>query len=239
MRCSKSSATRRVMSRRRPRSVPMAREARLKFALVLASAAASLVVAELDVRAGDAVAGRGFFSGARNELAHEKPVIPFLTFGFPLYKDVGDRRYVASRHGELYPFDKPEGTTRIVAFGGSTTENAEVMKAHGTHYPKELERMLRSRLGRTSVEVINVGNSAYATPHALILLSLHVLSRTPDVVVLGEHVNDLMASYFPKFRVDYSNKYSNPFFGMPNAGEHASLVNRLFQRSELYWVLRN
>src|SRR6185503_15144799 len=154
----------------------------------------------------------------------------------PLYQDDGGQRFISSRHGELYPLRKGAGVLRIVAFGGSTTENIDVMKSHGTHYPRELERILRQRMGTDGVEVINVGNSAYATPHALILLSLHVLSWEPDIVILSENVNDLTAAYFPHFVSDYSNKYSHPTFGMPDFSEHDSLTNRLFQHSQLYWA---
>lgn len=216
----------------------MTKDTRRKILLVLGSLLVSLLLGEAGIRTYDAVRGAGFFAGRRNSLARPKPILPFLTFGFPLYKDDAGRRYISSRHGELYPLKKAAGIVRIVAFGGSTTEDIDVMKAHGTHYPRELEKRLRQCTGRDGVEVINVGNSAYATPHALILLSLHVLSWEPDIVILSENINDLTAAYFPHFVSDYSNKYSHPSLGMPDFSEHDSLANRLFQHSELYWAVK-
>jgi lysophospholipase L1-like esterase len=217
----------------------MTKDTRRKVLLLLGSVLFSLLLGEAGIRTYDAVRGAGFFSGRRNPLARPKPVLPFLTFGFPLYEDDGGQRFISSRHGELYPLRKGGGVLRVVAFGGSTTENVDVVKSHGTHYPRELEKILRQRLGRDGVEVINVGNSAYATPHALILLSLHVLSWEPDIVILSENVNDLTAAYFPRFVSDYANKYSHPTFGLPDFSERDSLTNRLFQHSQLYWAAKS
>src|SRR5690349_3574052 len=94
--------------------------ARWKAALVVGSILAALFAVECSVRVHDAVQGRGFFSGSRNRLSRPKPLLPFLTFGFPLYREVRGERFVSSCHGELYPLTKPAATTRIVAFGGST-----------------------------------------------------------------------------------------------------------------------
>lgn len=104
-----------------------------------------------------------------------------------------------------------------------------------------LQALLRKRLHNEAIEVINVGNSAYATPHALILLELDVLSWDPDVVILSENFNDLLAAYWPNFTYDYSHKYSHSFYTNFSAGPQRCLeevADRLCQDSQLYWVVK-
>ena len=209
--------------------------------LVLAGAFTACLLAEVGIRSLDAVRGRGFFSQDRRNIKKAAPVIPFRMFGFMPYQERNGTRYIASRHGELYPLHKPAGTFRIVCFGGSTTENESSFKAHGTHYPLVLQSLLRARLHNETIEVINVGNSAYATPQALIFLELDVLSWDPEVVILSENFNDLLAAYWPNFTYDYSHKYAHPFYTNSGAGPQRCLEevsDRLFQRSQLYWVAK-
>src|SRR5689334_6446597 len=99
----------------------MTTDTRRKVLLLLGSVLVSLLLGEVGIRTYDAVRGAGFFAGRRNPLARPKPILPFLTFGFPLYKEEGGKRFISSRHGELYPLQKGAGVLRIVAFGGSTT----------------------------------------------------------------------------------------------------------------------
>ena len=187
---------------------------------------------ELGLRVWDAAKGRGFDWDGRNRLANQRPLVPFRTFGFDPYADTDAGRVISSRWQEHYPLEKAPGTFRVVAFGGSTTEN----RVGEMHYPLRLQEMLRERLGRDDIEVINVGNQAYATPHALNLLLLHVVHWDPDLVILSQNVNDLTAAYFPEFRPDYSNKYSNDFF-LPDHENRYTTPNVLFQNSQLYWFL--
>ena len=79
-----------------------------------------------------------------------------------------------------------------------------------------------------------MGNSGYATPHFLILLELDVLSWNPDLVIVSENINDLLASYFPGFAFDYSNKYRNPAFL-----RSSSLQEQLFGWSRFYWLVKS
>ncbi len=216
-------------------SRPFKRVVALLF-LSLLSLLILFLALEIAIRSYDVIKGRGFFSSPRNILA--KPltsVRPFRTFGRDLYKKSGDQTYISSRWGELYPLEKPPGTFRIVCFGGSTTED----NVNGKHYPLLLQTLLRKQFHRDNIEVINVGYSAYATPHLLILLELDVLSWRPDLVILGENVNDLLASYFPGFTFDYSNKYSHPFYSIPNYRPNYSISNLLFQHFEFYWFIKD
>jgi len=194
-----------------------------------------ILVLELGIRGYDVWQGRGFFYEGRNILKQIKPLVPFRTFGFPLYREVNGKLYISFRQEELYPFKKPKGTFRIICFGGSTTEQ---ITRDGWHYPLLLQYLLRKRLKRDNIEVINVGNSAYATPHSLILLELDVLWWNPDLVVLSHNVNDLGVMYWPGFRVDYSNKYETRFYSVPDYASRFTLPNVLFQHFQIYWVIR-
>jgi lysophospholipase L1-like esterase len=162
-------------------------------------------------------------------------VIPFRMFGFDPYRMDGSQRLISSRWGEAYPYRKTVGTYRIVCFGGSTTED----RVDGLHYPLVLQTLLRQRLHRDNIEVINVANSAYATPHSLILLTLDVVSWEPDLVIVSHNINDLLTMYFPGFRPDYWNKFSHPFYMGPDYSERYSWSNVVFQHSRLYWVVKD
>lgn len=102
-----------------------------------------------------------------------------------------------------------------------------------------LQSLLRERLKRDDIEVINVGNSAYATPHLLILLELDVIHWKPDLVILSENINDLTAQYFRDFTFDYSNKYSHAYYTTPDYASRYTLPNLLFKNSRLYWFLKS
>ena len=207
---------------------------RLLLACVLVLAGG--LAAEFAVRSYDLLTGHGFAAGRRTR--PKRPPIPFRQFGEELYTEHFGERFIVSCHGEEFPFRKPEGTLRIVAFGGSTTHNVEAWEAARTHYPLELQRRLRQRLGREDVEVINVGYSAYSTAHSLIVLALHVLSWEPDVVLLSHNVNDRSAAYFPDFVPDYVHKYGHPTF-LGEQAEDVGVLDALLRRSEAWAFARN
>ena len=208
--------------------------------LALIALLVTLLALEVALRTIDAARGNGFFSSSRNSLGRARsPLIPFRTFGFELYQERDGVRYISSRHGELYPLEKPEGTFRIVAFGGSTTENMDTFLSDGLHYPLALQSLLRQRFRRDDIEVINVGKSAYATPHSIILLELDVLSWEPDLIILSHNINDLSVGWWPDFRFDYSNKYSHPFYGVPDYASSFTFANVVFQHSQLYWGVKS
>lgn len=182
-------------------------------------------LAEVSSRVLDVYTGYNFLY---NKTRAERPIIPFRMFGLDLYVQKDETTYIKSRHNELYPLGKPAGTYRIVAIGGSTTQNL----ADGEHYPKVLEKMLQEKYPARKIEVINVGNSGYSTAQMIILLSLDVLSWNPDAIIVSENINDLLASYFPGFTFDYSNKYSTASF-LP----FPSRVQMLLGWSRFYWIL--
>lgn len=188
---------------------------------------------ECAVRVRDMFAPRhaGFFDNQRSPLRRTPDaVVPFRIFGVRPYTTEG---MITSRHGDTFALRKPPGTFRIVCLGGSTTE----CRDSGVRYPEELQRVLRERLGRDTIEVINLGNSAYATPHLLIHMELDVLSWGADLVIVMENINDLLVNYFPDFKPDYSNAYGDPYFSLPDFAKHFNIVSALMQYSQVYWIL--
>ncbi|MCG3127593.1 MAG: hypothetical protein CHACPFDD_02459 [Phycisphaerae bacterium] len=173
----------------------------------------------------------GFFDNQRSPLRRTPDaVVPFRIFGVRPYTTDG---MITSRHGDKFPLRKPDGVFRIVCLGGSTTE----CRDSGVRYPEELQRVLRQRLGRDTIEVINLGNSAYATPHLLIHMELDVLSWDADLVIVMENINDLLVNYFPGFKPDYTNAYGDPYFSLPDFARHFNIVSALMQYSQVYWIL--
>ena len=212
---------------------------RQKLVLVVCSVLLVLVLGELGIRTRDALfKGRGFFNDERNLVVNYRSLKPFRTFGPNLYNERNGVRYCRSVHEEYFSIKKPEGTFRIVCFGGSSTENINSVKIDGTHYPLVLQNLLRAHYHRDNIEVINLGTSGYSTAHCLIMFELDVLSWEPDLIIVSENINDLQASYFPNFTFDYSNKFSHPSYGLPNLRERFTVPNLLFQHSQLYWEAR-
>lgn len=214
---------------------------KIKLALAFGSIILAFLALEVAIRTYDSLQqGRGFFDNVRNPLIHVRgQSLPFREFGFDMYQVVDGVKYIVSRHDELYPLEKPAGAFRIVAFGGSTTENSKSMAAAGIHYPKVLQEKLNARLNRDDIEVINIGFAAYSTSHALILSALDVSSWDPDLLILSHNVNDRSVQYWPDFQFDYSSKYSDPFYTRSGQTDLFTPWNIMFQWSQLYWYVAN
>jgi len=103
----------------------------------------------------------------------------------------GDTRHNSlGFRGEELAIDKPEGTTRIVCCGGSTTYGFGVHNDDLT-MPKLLQFVLREQ-GR-QVEVINAGCPGWTTFETLINFESRVLDLDPDFVVVYHGINDVLA----------------------------------------------
>jgi len=100
--------------------------------------------------------------------------------------------------GEEWERQKPEGTLRVVALGGSTT-------AGPTAWPYQLGSVLTSRLGGRDVEVHNLGIGGWTSAEALVAFAMVGLSYDPDIVVIHCVNNDMEPMRALKPEVDYSH----------------------------------
>jgi lysophospholipase L1-like esterase len=89
--------------------------------------------------------------------------------------------------------EKPAGTTRIMAVGGSTTFDI-LVSADSAAWPARLERMLNDLLPGHRVEVINAGVAAYAVDQDLIRLATELFEYHPDLIIFYHGHNDLFYS---------------------------------------------
>lgn len=88
---------------------------------------------------------------------------------------------------ERFSWEKPDGVTRILALGSSSTLGHGVSPAQA--WPKQVQELLRVR-GRPDVEVINAGISAATAELLRLDLEGVLLDLEPDVVVVSLGFND-------------------------------------------------
>mgnify|MGYP001579982479 CR=1 FL=1 len=206
-----------------------------KVFLFVAILLGMLIAAELSVRTLDYARGYPFWSNTHRNLVTKtmKPLIPYRIFGWPLYEDIDGKTYIVSVHGERYPLKKGDDAFRIVAFGEGNTKKI----IDGMHFPLLLQQKLQTEYPQKHIEVINVGESKYATTHSLTLLAFDVISWNPDLVIIDHNGNDLLTGYWPNLAYDYSNKYGTAFY-MPNYAERLTKTNILFNWSSFYWLVK-
>ncbi|KAA3646468.1 MAG: hypothetical protein DWQ07_09650 [Chloroflexi bacterium] len=93
--------------------------------------------------------------------------------------------------GEEFESEKPEGTFRIVALGGSATYSTGV-EAFRHSYPYLLEAHLHKE-GYSQVEVINAGLPGYTSWESLLNFNFRVLDLQPDLVIFYPDIEDVAA----------------------------------------------
>jgi lysophospholipase L1-like esterase len=109
---------------------------------------------------------------------------------------------------------KGEDEFRIIALGGSTTEDA--WNEAGIHWPLVLERELHAA-GHRHVRVLNAGMSAYSSAHSLVQYEFHIVEFDPDLLLVMHNINDLDVTYFAArlgepIDSNYAAKYSQRGF---------------------------
>ena len=163
----------------------------------------------------------------------------FLSPWFTLYEDpppriAADGRAYFPHRDRPTPRDKPVGTVRILAVGGSTTLCKDAFETAGVDWPQALEtRLNRGRTGAT-YEVLNAGGDAYSTAHSLVNVELRLVEFDPDVVVLMHNVNDATANFYGDGATpDYGNKYLRPYYLNPQLQATRSFTGLLYQSAFL------
>lgn len=161
---------------------------------------ASLFLAEVSLRVYQRiVAGVPLF--AFLPAYHERTfqLSPFLVFGPRIGWQIPGKTHPETAYFNAQGFrtrerlgPKPPGELRVIALGGSTTE--DVWNDAGLHWPLVAERALHAA-GRRDVRIYNGAMSAYTTAHSLVRLSLDVLQYRPDVILVMHNINDLLVVY--------------------------------------------
>jgi len=174
--------------------------ARAKAASIAIGIAAALLVAEVGLRAYQRIAA-GVPLLAFLPAYHERtfPLSPFLVFGPRIDWQIPNKTHPETAYFNDQGFrtrerlgPKPPAELRMIALGGSTTE--DVWNDAGIHWPLVAERALHAA-GRTDVRIYNGAMSAYTTAHSLVRLSFDALQYEPDFVVVMHNVNDLLVVY--------------------------------------------
>ena len=169
-------------------------------ALVIVSILAVLAVAEAGLRVlqyqRDGTSVWTMLPGYRESTFQRSPFLPFgprVNWTFQRSGDPSWTRFndLGLRMPGALPAREP-GEVRILAMGGSTTEN--VWNDLGIHWPLALECLARSE-GRADVRVLNAGMSAYSSAHSLVRYQLDLVEVEPDIVIVMHNVNDLTVTY--------------------------------------------
>lgn len=178
----------------------MDRELRIKIILGAAATLIAIALAELTLR----IYQRAVFGTAITSVFPEYRVAPlhyspFLAFGPRVNYQIPGRdhpdlaRFDASGFRTIEPLHpKPPDEFRIVALGGSTTE--DLWNTSGRHWPWVLQERLQDGATRP-IRVLNGGMSAYATPHTMIRTFTDVVDVASDLLIVMHNINDLTAAY--------------------------------------------
>lgn len=103
--------------------------------------------------------------------------------------------------GEEIPMEKPEGETRIMMVGGSTTFDPFVTSDDHA-WPSRLQAVMDSVLPSAHVRVLNAGVPGYRVLDNLIRLQTELYQLDPDLIVLSHAHNDLNGFMRPRARRD-------------------------------------
>ncbi len=111
-------------------------------------------------------------------------------------RDGRNRHNALGYRGAEVALEKAPGTYRILCLGGSTTYETGVPE-FGRTWPAQMQEILRQRLGRDNVEVINAGCPQWNSWESLIDLQLRGLQLEPDLVIVYCGTNEIFPRLVP------------------------------------------
>jgi lysophospholipase L1-like esterase len=185
------------------------------LALVVASAAVSLLAMELVVR----ILGGPSAPMPRPATARPAPRDPALA-GLPVITGVNELRRPNVRavnagvlyrsnslgiRGPDYARQPPPGVFRITVSGDSMTMGHGVREEDA--YPAVLERLLNVDSGEHRFEVINLGISGLNIIHSLGRLEIKGRLHNPDLVVYGFSLNDIEGTGYVRNTPEGQERY--------------------------------
>lgn len=132
------------------------------------------------------------YVGSAEEIQQAKQAfvnVPFLGYTLsPNSPTSEDTINAMGFRGDPISVDKPTGTYRILALGGSTTYGYNIIDERT--WPARLQSILREDYGYENIEVINGGVPNYNTWHSYINFSFRGLELDPDLVIVYHAIND-------------------------------------------------
>ncbi len=161
----------------------------------------------------------------------------------PGYRTGSDSRQQVSHNslgwrGPETTWSKPEGLTRIVCVGGSSTYGEGVSSDENT-WPAQLEQLLENGSPHSQFEVINLGVPGYTTFESLARFATVGVELKPDVVVIYHSLSDVRSALSEEpspdnthFRASWPTTHRSgldKFFRMSRA---YSLVSSLFEETQ-------
>ena len=197
-------------------SSPRLRRALGLLALVVASAAVSLLAVEALVR----ILGQEAAQPTGLKLTIPAPPDPEL-LGLPVITQVRELRQPNARgvnagvlyrsnslgiRGPDYSRQPPPGVFRITVSGDSVTMGYGVREEDA--YPAVLERLLNAGSGDYRFEVINLGISGLNILHSLRRLETKGRLYNPDLVVYGFTLNDIEGGGYVRNTPEAQQRYS-------------------------------
>lgn len=167
---------------------------------------------------------------------------PFLIFG-PNINEMSpqENREIAYwnsqgfRAKEAIPIKTPPHEYRVIALGGSTTEN--MANKQNIHYCGVADLLLqKERFKGKQARCVNGAASGYSTAHTLVRLQFDIQYFDPDMITVMHNVNDLTVNFFPwqYQQFNYGNKY---FF--PTYARRVDQEPSLYKKSKLLVAIAN
>ena len=140
-----------------------------------------------------------------------------------------------------YPYEKPDGTFRIIVLGDSFTEGFQVPLEDT--FQEVLEGKLNQR-GDQNYEVISLGVSAFGTGQEYLMLKNYGLKYEPDLVMVLMNEHDVETNtpklhkypHIPYFSLEGGELALNPFEPFERGalrkllGEHSQFAHFMFGR---------
>jgi tetratricopeptide (TPR) repeat protein len=132
-----------------------------------------------------------------SRLAYQKIYFPIL-----VHDETPDGHSVLRTNDPRLPFQeipdpKPEGTLRIITFGGSAT--AGLGYSPNVSFSHHLERMLKKSHPDRTVEVINLGIVAFASSQVALLVEEAVDHYEPDALIVYSGNNEFLEIHAQKY----------------------------------------
>lgn len=165
---------------------------------------------------------KGFFSDSepvpRYEIIRHSYHNPFLIFGPDINKELkqNNNEYArwnsqGFRMDEELSIEKEKGEFRIVALGGSTTE--DVQNGQNLHYCGLASEAFKNKYPGRNIRCLNAGKSGFTAAHSLIRLETDIIQYKPDIVTVMNNLNDLTVNlYSQDGRTNYGNKFFAPSY---------------------------